>query len=37
VVHAASSDMERIITLEVVEGRITGLQIQQNPGKIVRP
>lgn len=36
VVHAASSDMERIITLEVAEGRITGLQIQQNPGKIVR-
>ena len=37
VMHAASSDMQRIITLEVVEGRITGLQIQQNPRKIIRP
>jgi hypothetical protein len=29
--------MTRIITVEVVDGQVTGLQIQQNPGKIITP
>ena len=32
-----SSDLTRGITLEVTDGKVTGLQIQQNPGKIIRP
>lgn len=36
VLRAVSTDMTRIITVEVTGGRITGLQIQQNPGKIIR-
>lgn len=35
--RADSSDLTRGITLEVTDGKVTGLQIQQNPGKIIRP
>ncbi|HIW90323.1 MAG TPA: sigma-70 family RNA polymerase sigma factor [Candidatus Corynebacterium avicola] len=34
--RADSSDLTRGITLEVTDGKVTGLQIQQNPGKIIR-
>jgi RNA polymerase sigma-70 factor (ECF subfamily) len=34
VLRAVSTDMTRIITLEVTDGRITGMQIQQNAEKI---
>jgi RNA polymerase sigma-70 factor (ECF subfamily) len=37
VLRAVSTDMTRIITVEVVDGQVTGLQIQQNPGKIITP
>lgn len=37
VLRAVSTDMTRIVTLEVVDRRITGLQIQQNPHKISGP
>ncbi len=35
--RADSSDLTRGITLEVTDGKVTGLQIQQNPEKIIRP
>jgi RNA polymerase sigma-70 factor (ECF subfamily) len=37
VLRAVSTDMTRIVTVEVLDGQITGLQIQQNPGKIITP
>ncbi|MGD7003409.1 sigma factor-like helix-turn-helix DNA-binding protein [Corynebacterium halotolerans] len=34
VLRATSPDMTRMVVLEVAEGQVTGVQIQQNPGKV---